>query len=506
MQIYKIESDDVYLLYHPGEDSIQVGAQFLVTEKFEAEKDRGIIVQIIENESLNYPGIVQEIVQNSLESAFKVKNNIIINNEDSFSDIKSLKIAHGKIRKQMVDNRIIDWEGWIPTRNVDIKVMTNDEVIKRIVGEPSSIEFSLDICKYNEQELSLDATKLDMINVITGVKGSGKSHTAKNILLRLIDMRVPCIVFDVNNEYNFPNAISLRLGHNFQLDMSVMEPLQVFGVINSIFPLSSRTSENVENTIIDVFDQRRRQCESFGREFTIDMDYLLQNLEVLIPGGNQDYIRNMRAGLRVALNTVKQRNIFRTREDNTEELGQIYERCIKEKKFIRFDFSEMSSKLQKIAVEAVNNRIIQICNEEANKSRHLYPFIFFEEAHTYIDEKAIVDFATRGRHIGIRMFFMTNTPDALPEMIFRQLDNLFLLRLTHKNDIKHVSLSSFTDEETVKSITTRMPDRHLMVIGNITNNYPLVVQGNDLPDGTPATGVTRPLWEGIKQYIETNRE
>ena len=60
---------------------------------------------------------------------------------------------------------------------------------------------------------SADRTSFDIvidrlgINLITGMKGSGKSYLAKRLLLKLIDNGVLSIVFDVNAEYlNLRNA------------------------------------------------------------------------------------------------------------------------------------------------------------------------------------------------------------------------------------------------------------------------------------------------------------
>jgi hypothetical protein len=42
---------------------------------------------------------------------------------------------------------------------------------------------------------------MEKINIVTGVKGSGKSHLSKVILIELIKRGAPCIVFDINKEY-----------------------------------------------------------------------------------------------------------------------------------------------------------------------------------------------------------------------------------------------------------------------------------------------------------------
>jgi hypothetical protein len=88
--------------------------------------------------------------------------------------------------------------------------------------------------------------------------------------------------------------------------------------------------------------------------------------------------------------------------------------------------------------------------------------------------------------------------------VFRQLDNLFLLALSHRDDIRNVSRNSFTDEATTESFATRMPERHAMIIGNVTDRYPLVLSVDALPSSIPATGRTRSTWDRFDRVSEVD--
>jgi DNA helicase HerA-like ATPase len=85
------------------------------------------------------------------------------------------------------------------------------------------------------QNFYIEGQDLEKVNVVTGVKGSGKSHLAKVILLQLIEQGAPCIVFDINREYiHLPKAevdeqtghvlrrgiVHLEAGGNFRLGVS----------------------------------------------------------------------------------------------------------------------------------------------------------------------------------------------------------------------------------------------------------------------------------------------
>jgi DNA helicase HerA-like ATPase len=170
---------------------------------------------------------------------------------------------------------------------------------------------------------------------------------------------------------------------------------------------------------------------------------------------------------------------------------------------------DLSNTLQHALVKAMNKAIEDICGKEA-KARSRFPFVFYEEAHFYVTDAAILNIITRGRHIGMGSFFVTNTPQNLPDTVFRQLDNLFLLGLTHRDDIRNVSKNSFTDEDTIQSFATRMPKHHTLIIGQITERYPLVVSVDRLPEGVPETGRTRSTWDRFAtaqtENIGQNRE
>ena len=125
----------------------------------------------------------------------------------------------------------------------------------------------------------------------------------------------------------------------------------------------------------------------------------------------------------------------------------------------------------------------------ATTSPHL-PFVFFEEAHLYAAGERIANLVTRARHLGVTSTFVTNMVTHLDETVLRQVDNLFLLYLPHKDDVKHVAKSATTDEETVAAFAQRIEMYHAMVVGRATSAYPLVFKVAQ-PDGVDMAGETK---------------
>ena len=65
MEIASIKGDTVLLMYHPAEAAADVGQQFTILEV--PERTEGLVAQVTSNDSLEYPGLQQEMIQRVLE-------------------------------------------------------------------------------------------------------------------------------------------------------------------------------------------------------------------------------------------------------------------------------------------------------------------------------------------------------------------------------------------------------------------------------------------------------
>jgi DNA helicase HerA-like ATPase len=123
-------------------------------------------------------------------------------------------------------------------------------------------------------------------------------------------------------------------------------------------------------------------------------------------------------------------------------------------------------------------------------------FLFAEEAHLYLRKTYWEDIVTRMRHLGIFSTFITNQPDSISESIYRQADNIFLFNFTNENDLSTVSKATMVDVETVNVITKELPPRHCLVLGKVTNDFPLIVEVKPLKANV--MGQTRLFFSTIK--------
>jgi hypothetical protein len=146
-------------------------------------------------------------------------------------------------------------------------------------------------------------------------------------------------------------------------------------------------------------------------------------------------------------------------------------------------------------VEAILNKICDLL-----ESNRIPPtFLFAEEAHLYLRDTYWDDMVTRMRHYGIFTTFITNQPDAIPQGIYRQADNIFLYNFVNSNDLGMVSRASTVDVETIESLVRTLPQRHCLVIGKVAANMPSLIQV--APTDFQALGETKRFFKNNLQIV-----
>jgi hypothetical protein len=345
------------------------------------------------------------VVQHILEERV-AQSNVVLDRETGMGEIKSLKLAAAKIRSRIHKGTWQRWDGWIPTRHVHISQIDAEQLLSNVMpqGDVPIRSFA----NFNETPIQFDGPRLNMVNVITGVKGSGKSHLAKHLVLALAEQQVPCVIFDINGEYTgLPNVQVLRWGDNFTPDLAEVGFQILPLIIRAIYPLPETSENAFEVNLPTHFTRRRQWCESRGQRFTIDLDYLRNQR-----WSGQDLVQQAILG---RLRVIEDRGLFLS-NDGTSRNGQVtnfedvYEEACQGYPIV-FDMRTLNSTLQRALVTSIYRTLEQICIQESGfQGRGRFPFVFFEEAHFYISDSSILNIVTRGRHIGMASVFVTNTP------------------------------------------------------------------------------------------------
>ncbi len=393
-----------------------------------------------------------------------------------------------------------EWDGWIPTRDVEVVRTSDEEVVSnatRDQGHPLFLGHTL-----SGQEFFIEGQDLEKVNVVTGVKGSGKSHLSKVILLQLISNGAPCIVFDINREYihlpklqtdpetgevTQPGIIHLEAGGNFRLSVRqfglapLMTLLQRFG-------LPEVSALYFENRLIRLWHEARMMEQEQGEAPYIGLDQLIQMAESneFGSGGNSLVVNQ---AIRSRLEALKNTRIFSRNAQEGASLSKAFQK-IRNGGALVIDVSALSNLAREGFVQAIIELVKELCIQEIDNETHRYPFMFFEEAHLYVSRQSIDYIVTRARHLGITSFFVTNMIHGLDETILRQADNLFLLRIPFDDDVRHVSRGAATDYETMAAFVRRLRQKHALAVGRVTAQYPFMFKVDPL-SGINTAGETR---------------
>jgi hypothetical protein len=353
------------------------------------------------------------------------------------------------------------------------------------------------------RDFFIEGQDLEKVNVITGVKGSGKSHLSKLMLLQLIKAGAPCIVFDINKEYIHlptvevdpktgqtlkPGIVHLEAGGNFRLSVRQfgLAPLMT---LMERYGLPEVSSLYFENRISRLWEEAEAlESRNKNKLPYIGIEQLIQMAEDQeFGGGSSTAVVNN--AIRSRLEAVRNTRIFARNPKEAASLGDAY-RKIREGGALIIDVSGLSNLAREGFVQAIIELVKDLCVWEIEHETHRFPFIFFEEAHLYVSRKSIDYIVTRARHLGITSFFVTNMIHGLEEAVLRQADNLFLLRIPFEDDVRHVSRGAATDYETMMAFVRRLRERYALVIGNVTAQYPLMFEVDPL-EGVNTAGETR---------------
>jgi DNA helicase HerA-like ATPase len=338
--------------------------------------------------------------------------------------------------------------------------------------------------------------------VVTGVKGSGKSHLSKVLLMQLIAQGAPCIVFDINREYIHlprgrvdpntgmfiePGIIHLEAGGNFRLGVRQFGLAPLMTLLRR-FGIPEVSALNFENRLTRLWVEAESIERKRGQVPYVGLEQLIQMAEENeFGGGSSSLIINQ--AIRSRLEALKHTNIFARNPQEAASLGEAYQR-IRAGGALVIDISALSNLAREGFVQAIIELVKDLCLWEIEHDGHRFPFIFFEEAHLYVSRQSIDYIVTRARHLGITSFFVTNMIHGLDETILRQADNIFMLRIPFEDDVRHVSRGVATDYETMAAFVRRLRQHHALVIGNVTRHYPLIFRVDPLT-GVNTAGETR---------------
>ena len=461
MRIYRKEADEVQLIAFPDEH-VQKGDYFVIEDPAQS---RGLLVQAIDLQYANVPGVLEDILRDVMTDGELAGEDVDPLNISSQVDaLKDTRLAVCKIRGTIAqDGSLSPSTSWLPSRTSS---KIRPYAVNRLIMNGGKMPVKLG---HNDGEpISVDASGLDGgLNIITGRKGSGKSHLAKLLLLSMAGWGAPCIVLDVNGEYI--NLHKSKDGRLSSARLTVLAPRS--GLNFSMSKLGLRTVAGVLSHALDLPATSSKVFTTIWKDLEARGDLTLPTVIQAVQSWScHDSVRE---ALTSRLQVLMESGLFDEANPLTEE--RILH-TIEGGGVLVVNLKNQSQIVRRILVEIFLGELTKILSSNWLKAA----FLFAEEAHLYLRDTYWDDIVTRMRHIGLFTTFITNQPDTVQEAIYRQADNVFIFNFTNEHDIEAIGKVAKADSDTIRYLVRGIPTRRCLLLGNVVKDLPLMVDVEQL--------------------------
>jgi len=461
VRIYRKEADEVQLIAFPDEH-VHKGDYFVIEDQ---SQSRGLLVQAIDLQYANVPGVLEDILRDVMTDGELSGEDVDPLNISSQVDaLKDTRLAVCKIRGTIAqDGSLSPSTSWLPSRTSS---KIRPYAVNKLIMNGGKMPVKLG---HNEGEpISVDASGLDGgLNIITGRKGSGKSHLAKLLLLSMAGWGAPCIVLDVNGEYI--NLHKSKDGRQSSARLTVLAPRS--GLNFSMAKLGLRTVAGVLSHALDLPATSSKVFTTIWKDLEARGDLTLPTVIQAVQSWScHDSVRE---ALTSRLQVLTESGLFDEANPLTEE--RILH-TIEGGGVLVVNLKNQSQIVRRILVEIFLGELTKILSSNWLKAA----FLFAEEAHLYLRDTYWDDIVTRMRHIGLFTTFITNQPDTVQEAIYRQADNVFIFNFTNEHDIEAIGKVAKADSDTIRYLVRGIPTRRCLLLGNVVKDLPMMVDVEQL--------------------------
>lgn len=486
MKIYRKEGDVMQLISYPEED-VYKGDYLLIEDQ---RSRNGLIVQVIDIQFANIPGILEDILRDVMTEESIHGNDVDpLDISSQVAILKDTKLLVCKIRGALEKGRPTKNVGWLPSR---INSSISRFRIENVACEKSpNRPIFLGGIKQNPKFI-IDATALDgRLNIVTGKKGTGKSHLSKLLAMSLLDHGAPCVILDVNGEYTNLTRRASGERSPYEGKIAVFTPRLTLRF--TLAEIGLGTMMDILLHALDLPGTSARVFARIWRQLEQNNDLTLKSLGEAI--ASSDCHESVRDALQSRYNTLVDAGIF-SDDTSAATSHRLVERLATGGAIV-VNMKNQSFMIRRIVVELLLSKITELLS--CGRLRAV--FLFAEEAHLYLRETYWDDIVTRMRHLGIFTTFITNQPDTIQESIYRQADNIFLFNFTNERDLDVVSRAARVDGESVRLLVKDLPAGHCLAIGDVVRDFPIVV--NVRPLDVETLGGTRFFFEEKKVTCST---
>ena len=474
LKILKKEGDSIQLLCFPDED-VEKGDYVLIRD---GTKERALIAQIIDVQYANIPGILEDLLRDGISESSLTGEDVDPFRVSSHLEVlKDTRLLITKIRGALQNNRLSRDVSWLPSRIRAHIEVTSTNFLTRELSNKHPFELG---STRRSALITSDLSALDgRLNIITGRKGTGKSHLSKLLVTTLVNHGAPVVVLDVNGEY-----VNLGRLHGSREQPST-RILPLIPGVNLRFALDEIGLSTFLGILVHALSLPDNSSRVFARIWhQLEQQNSLTMNALGTAIANFECHESIKDALQARFNTLDDSGIFTNDHKAALSLEEVF-RTHGSGIALVVNMKNQPSTLRRITVELLISKLTDLLSSLRLKAL----FLFAEEAHLYLRETYWDDIVTRMRHLGLFATFITNQPDTIEGGIYRQADNIFLFNFSNEHDLEIVSKVAKLDAETIRMIVRDLPNQRCLAVGDLVANFPMVI--NVRPLEVQTLGATR---------------
>jgi DNA helicase HerA-like ATPase len=461
MKIVEKNGGDLHIITRRPVD-VQIGDFLVIWDGFGRSS---LIVQVIEETYLNVEGALLEAIREEL-----LESDVQVDEEASSfkslsNTVRDLILLRCKIRGSIRSGSYVPSIEHLPSRvSSKVEPIPIDRLLESI--HPTSSRFVYLGRAGQQSPFSIPLEALDgALTIITGKKGSGKSHLAKLLIRELIQNHAKVVVLDINDEYKgigyyrdgTPSPICNRVlrlepSKNLRFTLDYIGKRGVTDILCHALELPTTSLRE----FLRIWDE----LEEYGRLTLTDLIETISNRRI------NDHIKE---ALISRLLTLASSNLITEDHKLATTFEELFSK-IEEGGALILTLNRCTPLIRRIVVEFVLSKLTQLL--ELGKISPC--FLFAEEAHLYLRETYWEDIVTRMRHLGLFTTLITNQPDAIKDCVYRQVDNIFIFNFSSEKDLEAIARVSMIDGDTLKAIVKYIPPRFCLAVGRLTGNLPVL--------------------------------
>jgi len=466
MRLFRKVGNTVQILSFPGED-VEKGGYLLIEDK---KAEKAVIAQVIDIQFATVPGIMEELLRSpNIEDYVAGEDADPLDVMSHILYIQDTRLLVCKIYGTVAEGGLRQENSWLPSRTYSTIRGLPTESLIRLAGITKGLPIDLGTTQ-ESSPITVDACELDgKLNIITGKKGTGKSHLSKLLVLGLVEHGATVVVLDLNGEYTNLDLTPEGNRNEFYGKLHVLSPSKNFKI--TLYQTDLYVIMRILTYALNLPGTSAREFRHIWRFLEEKGMLTLHELgEAIKRWQCNQHVRDAMFSRYYAL---VHSNFFTDNMAESIDFEGLLRRTDENGGgAIIIDLSNTSPADRQVVVECVLAKLQEILSQW--KIRAI--FFFAEEAHLYLRETYWDDVVTRMRHFGLFTTFITNQPNTIHENIYRQADNIFLLNFVNEHDLEIVSRAARVDAETAISIVRDLPPYYCLVLGKVVKDFPIVVK------------------------------